>query len=339
MATDVAPAGVSLRAQLRRSPSLRVIGKRLLQAIPVIWGTTFLTFCLLNLLPGDAAQALLGDNATAADVAALQHRLHLDQPFFVRYFDWLGNAVTGNLGTSLASSQPVAQILGPKIMVSIELVLLAFVLALVAAVPMGVLAAKKPGGIADRLSVSVSMFGLSVPLFVFALVLVLVFAVKLKVLPAVGFVPFEQSPVQNLRSLVLPTCALALPMFCVFNRLLRADIVDQLEGEDYITTARAKGVHPWLVVIRHALRNSVFGLLTVVGLQLGTLVGSTVVVEQIFGLPGLGQELLFAISNQDVPAVEGVVFVVACFVVLANLVTDLLYAVTDPRIRHDRSAS
>jgi peptide/nickel transport system permease protein len=321
--------------RLVRSPSLRIIGKRLLQAVPVIWASTFITFCLLNLLPGSAASALLGEGATPEDVARLEQALNLDQSFIVRYLDWLGNAVTGDLGTSFATSQPVLDVVASRTSVSVGLVVSAFVLALLFAIPVAALTAKKPGGVADRISVVISMSGLSLPNFVLALVLILVFAVTLGVVPALGYVPFGTDPAGWVASVTLPVVTLAFSLYCVFSRLLRADIVDQLLTEDYITTARAKGVHPWVILLRHALRNSLFGLLTVVGLQLGGLIGSTAIIEVVFGIPGLGQELLRAIANKDIPLVEGIVVAMAVATILANLLADLLYAVLDPRVRHD----
>lgn len=318
-----------------RSPSLRIAGKRLLQAVPVIWASTFITFCLLNLLPGSAASALLGEGATPEDVQRLEQALNLDQPFVVRYFSWLGNALTGDLGTSFATHQPVLDVVVSRTSVSVGLVVSAFVVALLFAIPVAALTAKRPGGIADRISVVISMGGLSLPNFVFALVLIFVFAVTLGAVPALGYVPFSTDPAGWLQTVTLPVITLAFSLFCVFSRLLRADIVDQLLTEDYITTARAKGVHPWAVLIRHALRNSLFGLLTVVGLQLGGLIGSTAIIEVVFGIPGLGQELLRAIANKDIPLVEGIVVAMALATILANLLADLLYAVLDPRVRHD----
>jgi peptide/nickel transport system permease protein len=322
-------------AAIARSPSLRIIGKRLLEAVPVIWASTFITFCLLNLLPGSAAAALLGETATVEDIERLEQALNLDEPFLVRYLDWLGNALTGDLGTSLATGQPVLDVVVARTSVSVGLVVSAFVVALAVAIPVAAMTAKRPGGLADRVSVAVSMGGLSLPNFVFALVLIFVFAVTLGVLPALGYVPFGTDPIGWAKSAALPVITLAFSLFCVFNRLLRADIVDQLVSEDYITTARAKGVHPWAILLRHALRNSLFGLLTIVGLQLGGLIGSTAIIEVVFGIPGLGQELLRAIANKDIPLVEGIVVAMALATILANLLADLLYAVLDPRVRHD----
>jgi peptide/nickel transport system permease protein len=324
---------------VRRSRSLRMVGWRLLLAVPVIWGATFLTFVLMNLLPGTAATALLGDNATPEAVAALNHQLGLDRPFAVRYLDWLGHALTGDFGTSLATHQSVVDIVAQRLGPSIELILFAFVLAVVLAVVVATVAARRPGGVFDRLSVLISTMALSAPSFVSALVLVFVFAVTLKAVPTLGFVSFPANPGKNLQMMILPSFSLALGLFATLNRMLRADLIDQLQSQDYVTTARAKGAKPWPILLRHVLRNSLFGLVTVAGLQLGTLIGTTLVVEKIFAIPGVGQQLMSAIQNQDIPVVEGLVCLIAVVTVLANLVTDLLYAVLDPRVRHDSASS
>jgi peptide/nickel transport system permease protein len=317
-----------------RSPAVRLIGRRLLAAIPVLWGVTLLTFIVVEALPGSAAQQLLGPNATPEQVAQLEEQLGTNRPMVERYLDWLGGVVTGDLGTSLSDQRSVTSVIGSALGVSTELVLLALFVSLAFTVPVALLAARKPGGVTDRISMAVSMTGLSVANYVLALVLVWVFAVQLAILPAIGFVPLGESVTENLRSLVLPAISIGFPLFCFYTRLLRADIVEQMQSQDYVTTAKAKGVGPWRVLTRHAFRNSLFGLLTIVGLNLGTLIGATVIVEQIFALPGIGRELLAAISNRNIPVIEGIVLIFAVVVVVANLITDLLYAVLDPRVRH-----
>lgn len=321
-------------ATLVHSPSLRLAGKRLLMAVPIVLGVSILTFLVLNLIPGDAAQLLLGPSATPTQIKALDHQMGLDQPEVTRYLHWLGGAVHGDLGHSLVSGQSVAGEIGPRLAVTFELVGLAFVVSLVLAIPVGLLAARRPNKLLDRVSMFVSISGLSIANYVLALLLVLVFAVQLSLFPAIGFVPIGQGLGANLQSLTLPALALAFPLFCFYTRFLRGDLVEQLQSEDYIITARAKGIGPWQVLLRHAFRNSSFGLLTVVGLNLGTLIGSTVIIEQIFSLPGIGQLLLQAINTRDFVVVQACVVVFAIVAVLANLLTDLLYAVLDPRIRY-----
>jgi peptide/nickel transport system permease protein len=337
-----APVGATAAGALTRvtgSPTLRFIGRRLLAAIPVLWGVTFLTFLVMNALPGDAAQELLGPSATPAEIHQLSVQLGLDKPFLTRYLDWLHGLVTGHLGHSLASGQSVTAILGSDLPVTFELIAYAFLFSLALAVPIALLAARRPNGIFDRFSMVLSMGGLSIANYVLALVLVYIFAVRLNVLPAFGWVSPANGLGKNIRSLTLPAISIGLSLLCFYMRLLRADLVEQLRGEDYVVTARAKGLGTWRVLLRHVLRNSVFGLITVVALNLGTLLGATVIIEQIFGLPGMGRELLSAIGNRDVPVVEGAVVVFAVIVVLANLLADLLYATLDPRIRHGGSAN
>src|SRR6266568_1503000 len=325
--------GADLTRRVLGSPGTRLAGRRLLAAIPVLWGVTFLTYVVMNLLPGDAAQELLGANATPAEVHQLEIQLHLNEPFWVRYGQWLGGLFHGDLGTSLASGQNVTAILGQRLLVY------AFVASIALAVGLAVLAARRPNGLADRVSMVVSMIGLSVAPYVLALILIYIFAVRLQLFPAIGYTALTQDPGANLRSLTLPAAAIAFPLFSVYTRLLRADIVEQMQREDYIVTARAKGVRPWRVLLRHALPNSLFGLITLVGLNLGTLVGAVAIIEPIFSLPGVGAILIQSINNHDVPVVEGIVVVFAVVVVLANLLADLLYAVLDPRIRYERSAA
>ena len=322
-----------------RSPGARLAGRRLLAVIPVLRGVTFLTFVVMNLLPGDAAQELLGVNATPAEVHQLEIQLHLNEPFWVRYGNWLGGLFHGDLGTSLTSGQNVTAILGQRLPVTAELLLYAFVASILLAVGLAVLAARRPNGVADRISMVVSMTGLSVAPYVLALVLIYVFAVRLHWFPAIGYTSLTQNPEANLRSLTLPAAAIAFPLFAVYTRLLRADIVEQMQREDYIVTARAKGVRPWRVLCRHALPNSLFGLITLVALNLGTLVGAVAIIEPIFSLPGVGAILISSINNHDVPVVEGIVVVFAVVVVLANLLADMLYATLDPRIRYERAAA
>ena len=230
----------------------------------------------------------------------------------------------------------MTQVIGSALGVTAELVLLALIVSLALTVPVALLAARRPGGPVDRVSMAVSMTGLSIANYVLALVLVWVFAVQLAVLPAIGFVPIGDGIVDNLRSLVLPAIAIGFPLFCFYTRLLRADILEQMQGQDYITTAIGVEGHRAVAGCSPGTRSATrcSGCSTIVGLNLGTLIGATVIIEQIFALPGIGRELLQAISNRNIPVIEGIVLVFAVVVVVANLVTDLLYAVLDPRVRH-----
>jgi peptide/nickel transport system permease protein len=330
------PGSARWLAPLRSDPA-RLVGRRLLGAIPVLFGVTLLSFIVLNLLPGDAASQLLGADATPAQIHRYEIELHLNQPWPERYWHWLASALTGNLGTSLANGQPVSSLLGQRLPVTVELVVLGFIVSLVIAVPAAVLAARRPNGIFDRISMLVSMTGLSMAPYVLALALIIVFAVDLAVLPALGWVPLSQGIGANLRCLVLPAFSIGLPLACFYTRMLRADLLEQMQGEEYIVAAWAKGISPWRVLVNHALRNSMFGLITVVALNFSTLLGGTVIIEQIFGLPGIGQALLTAIQDRDAPVLEGIVIFFSVVVMLAGIAADLLYSVLDPRIRHGNS--
>ncbi len=331
---DAGPGALRALRAVARSATARVVAIRLLSAVPVLWGVSFLTFILLNLLPGDAASSILGLNATPQELAALRAKLGLNEPFFTRYGHWLGGVLSGHLGASLISGQSVSSILSQRIPVTLELIGYAFVLSVAFAVPVAVLSARRPRGIFDRISIWLSMLGLATPNFVLAIVLILVLSVHLNLLPPIGYTSPSADLAGNLKFLLMPAISIAFGLFCAYNRLLRADIVEQLQREDYVVFARAKGIAPRRVLVRHATRNSLFGLITIVAVNAGTLIGATVIIEQIFALPGIGQELISAISQKDVPLVEGIVVVFAVVVVLANLVADLLYAVLDPRIRY-----
>jgi peptide/nickel transport system permease protein len=318
------------------SPALRVVGRRLLAAIPVLIGVTFLTFLVMSALPNDTAQAVLGLHASPSAVAALNHTLGLDQPFWQRYWHWLTNVLQGNFGTTIEGTS-VNHELAIHVPTTLALVLYALVVSVLLAVIVATLAARRPNGIADRLSLAVSMLGLSTAPYVFAFLLIIVFAVKLNWFPVLSG-PVT-GPGSFFRNLTLPACSIGFGLFAIYTRLLRADIVEQMQREDYIVTAKAKGVAPWHVLTRHALRNSTFNLITVIGLNLGGLVGAAAIIESIFQVQGIGNDLLTGISNHDAPLVEGITLVFALVTVLGNLLADLAYAVLDPRIRYGSSNS
>ncbi len=219
-----------------------------------------------------------------------------------------------------------------------ELVVVSVIVTMLIAVPMATLAARKPRGIFDRVTTILSMGGISIAQFVFALLLVLLFSDIWNVLPALGWTPLSQSIGQNARYLVLPVMTIAIPLAMFVARLLRADLIEQMDSQEYIVTARAKGLSRWAQLTRHALRNSMLGIVTIFGLQVALLFGLTVIVEEIFGLPGIGQALLTAVNDRDAPLLEGIVLVLAGIVVLVNLLIDVTYGVLDPRIRHGRSS-
>jgi peptide/nickel transport system permease protein len=316
----------------------RVVGKRLLQSIPVLGGVTLITFMILNVLPGNAALAILGQQATAQSQAALEQQLGLNQPLVERYFTWLGHVLQGQLGNSLITRQSVLTELNQRVPVTLELLILGMLIALVVAIPIAVLAAGRPGGIVDRLSAITAMAALSIPTLILGLVFILLLAVKFKIFPATGFIPLSQGLGQNLRSMFLPALTISGVLFATYTRLLRADMAEQIATEDYVTVARAKGISKGLILTRHVLRNSLFGLITVVGVNFGTLLGGTVIVESVFALPGIGQLLVLSINSRDANTVQGIVLLLAVAVVLVNLLTDVLYALLDPRVHYGRPA-
>ncbi len=332
--------GLGRWAAFVSSPTLRLAVRRILIAVPVMIGVTFLTAVLLNLLPGDAASALLGADATRAEVHQLYLKLHLNEPFVVRYWQWLVGVFHGHLGAALtpASRESVAQVIGEHLPITFELVVYASIVMLLISIPLAMFCARRPGGVVDRITMVVSMGFLSVPQFVLGLLLVLVFAVIWHVFPALGYTPITQSVGTNLFDFTLPAFTIALPSAGFYVRLLRSDLVEQMGSQDYVVTARAKGFGPWYILTRHAFRNSLIGFMTILGLNVATLFAYTVIVEEIFGLPGLGYELITGVGNHDAPLVEGIVLVFAGIVVIVNLITDLMYGVVDPRIRYGRSA-
>lgn len=315
---------------------LPFIWRRFLQFIPVVFGVTFITFLLLNLLPGDTAVAILGTNANPQSIATLDRQLHLNDPLFVRYWHWFTGAISGNLGDSLITHQPVGTVLAQHVPVTLELLIFAFLIALILAVPLAVLAARRPKQLMDRLSATAAMLGLAVPNFVLGLVLILVFAQHFHLFPATGYNAITDGIGPNLRSLFLPALTISVVLFATYTRMLRADMLQQITHEEYVVTARAKGVSERRLLIRHVLRNSLFSLITVIGVNFGTLIGATVIVEDIFALPGIGSLLVSSVYNRDVTVVQGIVVILAVIAVVVNLITDLLYVALDPRVRYGR---
>jgi peptide/nickel transport system permease protein len=331
-------ARTDIARRVTGSPALQLVGRRLLTAIPVLLGVTFLTFVIMNLIPGNPAQLILGINATPAAIAKLDVQLGLNHPFWDRYWLWLDGLLHGNLGIAYSNQQSVNSDISQFLPTTCWLLLYALVASLVLGVIVAVLSARKPNGIFDRISLVVSMLGLSAAPYALALVLIYVFSVKLGWFPTISN-SLGHNPFTAIKALTLPAASIGFPLFAVYTRLLRADIIDQMQREDYIVTAKAKGVRPWRVLVVHATKNSLFTLITLVALNLGTLIGAAAIIEPIFSVPGLGAELINAININDLPLIEGIVVVFALVTVAGNLLADLLYAVLDPRIRYGRADS
>jgi peptide/nickel transport system permease protein len=309
------------------------VARRLLYLVPVLVAVSLLTFLIASLLPGDLAYVILGDQATPDKVAALRHDMGLDQPIWWSYLSWLGQVLQGDFGRSFRTGQTVLQAVSERLPVSIELMLLAELAALAIGIPLAIACAVRSGSAFDRFMTGSAFSMLSVPAFLSAILLIYLFAVELRWLPATGYVPFGEDPIGNLRSFVLPALTLALGEWPVLMRVLRSDMIATLQ-EDYIAMARAKGLKPSRILLVHALKPSSLTLVTVTGINIGRLIGGTVIVESVFALPGIGRLLLGAIYTRDLIILQGVVLFVACGYVLMNFVVDMLYAVLDPRIRH-----
>lgn len=309
------------------------LARRLFYLVPVLIAVSLLTFLIASLLPGDLAYTILGDQATPEKVEALRQDMGLDQPVWWRYFGWLGHVLQGDFGRSFRTGQTVLQAVAERLPVSFELMLLAEIGALAIGIPLAVACAVKSGSAFDRFMTGSAFGMLSVPTFLSAILLIYLFAVQLHWLPATGYVPFSEDPIGNLRCFVLPALTLALAEWPVLMRVLRSDLIATLQ-EDFIAMARAKGLKPSRILLVHALKPSSLTLVTVTGINIGRLIGGTVIVEQIFALPGIGRLLVGAITTRDLIILQGVVLVVAFGYVLMNFIVDMLYAVLDPRIRH-----
>ncbi|MGJ6961993.1 ABC transporter permease [Streptosporangium sp. G11] len=298
----------------------------------VLLVVTFLSYALLDLLPGDPTTQILGLSASEEARERLRAELSLDEPLMVRYLDWLGGLVTGDMGTSPITSVPVAEALAERLPVTLELLVAAQLIALGLAVPIGVAAARRAGRALDQALTALSFGLLSTPVFVLGVVLILVFAVELRVLPATGWTPISLDLGWNLTSVLLPAVTLGCGQMAVYARLLRTDLIATLQ-EDYITLARARGLSPRRILWRHALRPSAISLVTAVGLNLGALIGGTVIIETLFGLPGVGRLIVESIFSRDYLTVQGGVVLISIGYVLVNFAVDLVYAAVDPRIR------
>ena len=312
---------------------LGFVARRLLYLVPVLIAVSLLTFLIASLLPGDLAYTILGDQATPEKVAALRHDMGLDQPIWIRYFGWLGNLLQGDLGRSFRTGQTVLQAVTERLPISLELMVLAQVISLSIGVPLAIICAARSGGPFDRFMTGSAFAMLSVPTFLSAILLISLFAVELRWLPATGYVPFGEDPAKNLRFMVLPALTLALAEWPGIMRILRSDMIATLQ-EDYIALAKAKGLTASRILFVHALKPSSLTLVTITGINIGRLIGGAIIVETVFALPGIGRLLVGAITTRDLIILQGVVLLVGAGFVLINFIVDLLYAMLDPRIRH-----
>jgi peptide/nickel transport system permease protein len=313
---------------------LQYILRRFVLLIPVLFGVSIVIFGLIRMIPGDAAMLAIGvdQRITPEQREAVRRSYGLDQPLPVQYVRWMGHVLRGDLGQSLRTRRPLTEELRLRLPVTIQLTLMAAILGTIPAVTMGIIAAVKRNSPADYLATVGTLLGISAPNFLIAILLILLFSYELKWLPPVGFKEFRVDPVQNLKSMILPAFSLSLPLAAVMMRNTRSAVLEVL-NQDYVRVARAKGLSSRRVLLRHVIPNASLPIITVAGLQVAGLLGGTVIVEQIFGLPGLGRYIYDAINNRDYPVVQGVTLVIATMFVFISMLVDVLYAVVDPRLR------
>lgn len=309
---------------------LTFLARRLFGLVVTLLAVSLVVFCVLEVLPGDVAAVILGTEAREDTLAALREQLGLDRPAYIRYASWIGGLAVGDLGVSHTYSVPVAELIGERIAVTAPLALIAFALSAAIAVPLGMFAARRRGRLGDYGVMAFSQLGLAIPNFWFAILLILVFSVWLRWMPAGGFPGWESGIGPGLRALVLPALALALTEAAILARVTRSAVLETL-GEDFVRTARAKGLGWGSTLWRHVLRNALIPVTTIMGLQFAFLLAGAVIVENVFTLPGLGRLALQAIFQRDVIVVKDVVLILAGMVVLVNFLVDMLYAAIDPR--------
>jgi peptide/nickel transport system permease protein len=312
---------------------LGYVARRIIATIPVMAVVALVVFSLLYIAPGDPAAIIAGDQASPADIERIHQNLGLDRPFVVRFGEWVWQILHGDLGTSIFTNLPVTTMMAQRFEPTLSLMLITLCLAIIVAVPMGVLAAWKAGTVIDRLIMAFAVFGFSVPVFVIGYLLAYVFALQLEWLPVQGYTPLSQGIWPWFRNLILPAFALGCVYIALIARITRAAMLEVLQ-QDYIRTARAKGVGQLGILFVHALKNASVPIVTVIGIGIALLIGGAVVTESVFAIPGLGRLTVDAILRHDYPVIQGIVLLFSFIYVLVNLAVDLVYTLLDPRIRY-----
>lgn len=311
---------------------LMFILRRLLSAIPTLILVSLFVFTLQKLLPGDPVLAMAGEERDPAVMEYLRDKYRLNDPIPVQYLNWVGNVLTGDFGTSLRTEQPVTTLLASKLPVTLELAVLALLIALLIGIPTGIISAVRKGTVVDYGANVIALSGISIPHFWLWILLIMVFAVKLQWLPASGFVPVGEDFGQNLKTLILPAFVLGAGLSGILMRHTRSAMLEVLRT-DYVRTARAKGLRPRTVILKHALRNALMPIVTLTTLLFGELLGGAVLTEQVFSIPGFGKMIVDAVFNRDYAVVQGVVLCIATGFLLLNLLADVLYRMINPRLR------
>jgi peptide/nickel transport system permease protein len=305
--------------------------RRLVSVIPVLWLVSVMVFGLIHLVPGDPVLVILGSTAEQQSVEVMRHKLGLDRPLLAQYGSWLGNLLQGNLGRSIVTDEPVMEMVLHRLPTTLTVAAAALFLSLCISIPAGILSSLRHNTSADYLFMGAVILAVSMPSFWLALLLILLFSVKWKLLPMMGYVSVFSGGWEGLRYLILPALSLAFVLAAVVARMTRSSMLEVLR-EDYIVTALSKGTPKRLIVFKHALKNAFAPVLTVIGFQVGFLLGGTVVIEDIYSIPGVGRLIFTAITNRDYPVVQGCILMVTLIYVLVNTAVDLAYAYFDPRI-------
>jgi peptide/nickel transport system permease protein len=306
--------------------------RRLALAVPLLFGMSLLVFGLMRLVPGDPAVVVLGYKATPESVRALREAFHLDEPVVQQYLRWLGGVVRGDFGLDFRQNEPIGRMILDRLPVTIELTLLATLCAAAIGVPLGLLGGGRRGGVADRAALAIGLIGISIPDFWLGIMLILLLSLGAGLLPSGGFVPLTESVAENLLHLALPALTLALSRAAVLGRLTRAAVLD-IVHRGFVQYARAKGLGEPAVLVRHVLPNAAIPIITVLGLQIGYMLGGAIVVEMVFTLPGVGRMTLDAVLERNYPVVQSALLTIGAMFMLVNLATDVLYGVIDPRVR------
>lgn len=312
---------------------LAYILRRLVMLIPVLLVVGIVVFGLMHITPGDPAAVMLGQNATPDQIAQLRATLGLDRPVAVQFFEWIGGVVRLDFGDSIFMGMPVIEAVQARIQPTLLLTFYALMIQIAIGVPVGVISAIRRGSLLDRALMVVSISGAAIPTFFLGIVLILIFAVNLRWLPAGGYVPLLEDPAAHFRAMVMPAFALGFSSAGLLARMVRSTMLDVMR-EDYIRTAYAKGVRERAVINRHALRNALIPALTIVGASVGALLGGAVVTETVFTIPGMGRLVVQSIGRRDFPVIQGSVMLIAAVYVLVNLAVDILYMYVDPRVRY-----
>lgn len=314
-----------------------LLARRFIAFVVTLICASMIIFSIMDILPGDPAMVILGMNAEDDTLNALRIKLGLHQPITTRYFTWIFGFVTGNFGESYTYSVPVSQLIGERISLTLPLAIMAIILTIIIAVPAGLIAASRHNRITDFAISTFAQIGVAIPNFWFAQLLIMVFAINLAWLPAGGFIGWEDNPLQSLYSLLLPAIALALPQAAILTRVMRSSTLDTLR-EDYVRTARAKGLSHTATLWQHVLRNALIPVITIMGLQFSFLISGTIIIENVFYLPGIGRLLFQAITQRDLIVVQNIIMLLVASVIIVNFIVDIAYMIIDPRLRRGHNA-